>query len=75
MTLPINTTSVRFIDLVEGSLLLQLCKSVDIEQASEFLLRFEPFLSHIFLFENENIVAILSCNTTDFQMFRSIRFG
>jgi len=48
VTLPVNTTSVRFIDLVEGSLLLQLCKSVDIGQASEFLLRFEPFLSHNF---------------------------
>lgn len=48
MTLPVNTTSVRFIDLVEGSLLLQLCKSVDIGQASEFLPRFEPFLSLTF---------------------------
>lgn len=48
VTLPVNTTSVRFIDLVEGSLLLQLCKSVDIGQASEFLPRFEPFLSHTF---------------------------
>jgi hypothetical protein len=48
VTLPIVITSVRFIDLVEGSLLLQLCNSVDIGQAFESLLRFEPFLSHNF---------------------------
>ena len=43
-------------------MLLRLCYSVDIGQASEFRLRFEPFLSHHFFITENYIIAILSCN-------------
>jgi len=60
LLLPLELDS---LDLAEGSLLLRLCYSVDIGQASELRLRFEPFLSHhFFIIENENLIAILSCN-------------